>query len=334
MKPRMPRVELPVPYAVSIICDSIGPSGVRFTTFVVTYPRFVHSEMMTHRMLSKSSASSRAIPSEKMRAMIRDTPALPLWWGKNQSGMQAKEELDNSHLVYGTAQQEGPVDAQGGSVCRLIEERTERGEAQRLWLEARDAMLDYSDRLAKLGLHKALVNRLTEVWMPITVVISGTDWNNLWHLRDHPDAMPELQVPVTEMFYQYLESKPKKLDEGDWHQPFMDAETIAACRLSWNLDQAIPVSAYPFAVDSLNKISAARCARVSYLNHEGKRVIDDDLKLYDRLVRRDDPREPIHAAALEHTAQALATAERIGNVRGWRQLRKTIPNEAGPEETV
>src|SRR4051812_11787989 len=79
-----------------IIADSLNPSGSRLTTFILEYPRFVHAELMTHRMFSKNAASSRAIPIEKMIQQVIDNPAMPVWWGKNQSGMQAKEELDDT----------------------------------------------------------------------------------------------------------------------------------------------------------------------------------------------------------------------------------------------
>ena len=76
-----------------IILDSVGPNDARLTTFELTYPRMVHAELMTHRMFSRNSASSRAIPTEKLLARIEEDPVLPVWWGKNQSGMQAREEL-------------------------------------------------------------------------------------------------------------------------------------------------------------------------------------------------------------------------------------------------
>ena len=81
-------------YNAKIVLDSVGPNGARLTTFELSYPRFVHAELMTHRMFSRNSASSRAIPTEKLLARIKEDPAMPVWWGKNQSGMQAREELE------------------------------------------------------------------------------------------------------------------------------------------------------------------------------------------------------------------------------------------------
>src|SRR5574343_569748 len=85
-----------------IIKDSISPVGKRITTFELEYPRFVHSELMTHRVFSRNAASSRAIPIETMIKQVLENPAMPVWWGKNQAGMQAKEELDDVHCVEQT----------------------------------------------------------------------------------------------------------------------------------------------------------------------------------------------------------------------------------------
>jgi hypothetical protein len=78
-------------YEAKIILDSVGPNAARLTTFELQYPRIVHAELMTHRVFSRNSASSRAIPTERLLERIERDPVLPVWWGKNQSGMQARE---------------------------------------------------------------------------------------------------------------------------------------------------------------------------------------------------------------------------------------------------
>src|SRR4051812_43727861 len=128
-------------YQTRILRDSIAPCGRRLTTWELTYPRFVHAELMTHRMFSRNSASSRAIPTEKLMARVREDPALPVWWGRNQAGMQADGELGDEP----------------------------RAAAQHLWLKARDQMLEMVERLSAVGLHKQITNRLIEPWMFITV---------------------------------------------------------------------------------------------------------------------------------------------------------------------
>src|ERR1044072_9346325 len=80
-------------YSVRVLKDSISPVGARLTTMEVTLPRLVLAEFNTHRVFSRNSASSRAIPVEKMLKKIQEDPFIPVYWGKNQKGMQANEEL-------------------------------------------------------------------------------------------------------------------------------------------------------------------------------------------------------------------------------------------------
>lgn len=269
-------------YATRILCDSRAPSGVRLTTWELTYPRFVHAELMTHRVFSRNSSSSRAIPIEKMMAKVREDPALPVWWGANQPGMQARAEL----------------------------EPAAQAEAQRLWLEARDHMLVYAERLHQTGLHKQLVNRILEPWMFITVLVSGTTFSNWFHLRNHPDAQPEIAWVAKAMWQQYQDATPRAVPEGGWHLPFVTDEERMGCDLA-----------------TLKQISTGRCARVSYLTHDGKRDLQKDIELHDRLCAGPLTGEPGHWSPFEHVARALATPDPSGNFTGWWQYRKEFPAE-------
>ncbi|MFZ9611624.1 MAG: hypothetical protein ACO294_13075, partial [Methylococcales bacterium] len=137
--------------SAKVIADSISPEGVRMTTMEIEYPRFILAELNTHRMLSKNSASSRAIPVKTMHEFIRDNPATPVHWGKNQPGMKANEEV-------------------GSAV---------KAEAIEIWNRAKDDAIHWADALAhKLAVHKQIANRITEPWMTMKTVISGTEWNN------------------------------------------------------------------------------------------------------------------------------------------------------------
>lgn len=289
-------------YAVKILADSISVRGHRLTTFEATYPRFVHSELMTHRMLSKNSASSRAIPSEKMRKMVMETPALPVFWGKNRAGMQAKEEVDDSIKVWEQCSENNPGE-------------TDRDAVKRLWLQARNEMVRFSDRLASLGLHKQLCNRLTEVWMPITIVVSATEWNNFFTLRCHPDAQPEIQKIAVMMRDAYNSSTPTLIHDGQYHRPYIRQEDKEEMYLFDSEKAEI----------SLNKISVGKCARVSYLTHNNKRDLMEDVILCDRLL------ESRHLSPFEHVATPVGSSF-LGNFRGWRQYRKEIPNESGEND--
>lgn len=289
-------------YNVKILLDSVSQAGKRITTFELTYPRFVHAELLTHRLFSKNSASSRAIPVKKMLDNIRNDPAMPLFWGRNQSGMQAAEELS--------------------SVCS-DDMLSERDQAKRVWLKARDEAVFYAERMMDLGLHKQIANRVTEPWMFITVILTSTEFENWFNLRDSPFAQPEIAWVAKEMRQKMAESEPNWIEEGEWHLPLVDIDREDAAAF----DQAFPKllcdeSFQQFSarrMEARKKISAGRCARVSYLTHDGKRDPKEDVVLADRLASSG------HWSPFEHASQALSDPElRVGNFMGWRQYRADV----------
>lgn len=263
-----------------IIKDSINiHTGDRLTTWILEYPRFIHSELLTHRVFSKNSASSRAIPTNKIIKDIIKNPAMPIWWGKNQSGMQAKEELED-YLIED---------------CKFD------------WLRAMDSCIERSQYLSKRGLHKQIANRILEPWFNMRVILSGTEYDNFFLLRAHPDAQPEFQKLAYLMLEKYNESIPEKLNVGEWHIPFGDNLPIEINRK----DQI--------------KIAIARCARVSYLRLDGTGIdLSGDIELYNRLTGSN----PKHLSPTEHIAEATAICDAnspdCANFRGWRQYRSLI----------
>lgn len=215
-------------------------------------------------------------------ARIREDPAMPIWWGKNQAGMQAHEVLEGET----------------------------RNQAIGLWLEARDKMLAAVEQLGQLGLHKQLANRLIEPWMFITVLVSATEYSNWFHLRNHRMAQPEIAWVARAMWLQYNENIPTEVPVGGWHLPLIQPQELLL------LDEA-----------TAKKVATGRCARVSYLTHEGVRDFAKDIELHDRLCSGPATGEPGHWSPFEHVAQALATPERSGNYSGWFQYRKEFKDE-------
>jgi len=289
-------------YDAKIILDSIGPNGARLTTFELTYPRFVHAELMTHRVFSRNSASSRAIPTEKLLERIEKDPALPVWWGKNESGMQARAQLEG----------------------------TEREDVQRGWLSGRDDMVALARRLGRAGLHKQIANRIVEPWMFITVLVTTTETGNFFGLRDHADAQPELAHVAAKAHQLFKEHEPQQLRSGQWHLPLVTGNDEAELRTTGlaTIDDI-----------KLCLISVGRCARISYLTHDGKRDPQADIDLATQRLRPSG-----HMSPFEHVAQAVTSEEwarygtilmrdwiekRIppGNLWGWKQFRKTLQNE-------
>jgi len=262
-----------------IIQDSKA-HGSRLTTYVLSYPRWVHAEVMTYRVFSRNASSSRAIPIAKMIERATKQTAFPVHWGKNQKGMQAFEELT-------------PKDQE---------------RAKGLWLAAAETAARYAQELADIGVHKQITNRLIENFQNIEVVVSSTKWANFFAQRNHPDAQPEIQELARVMLKAYRASTPRELVDGDLHLPFIT-----------ELERAT----YPTA--TLLQMSSARCARVSYLNHEGKTpTLEEDTSLFEKLVGG----EIKHASPLEHPCQVDSCATNSCNFgRPWVQYRKLIPGE-------
>jgi len=279
---------------VKIVADSMSKAGKRITTFVLTYPRFIHAEFMTHRVLSRNASSSRAIPVKKQIAMVRSNMVIPIHIGANRPGMQAKEEVS----------------------------ALKKKAAVFIWKALGHTACIAASILDRLGVHKQVANRVLEPWNHITVVVTATEWDNFFALRVHPDAQPEIHALAAKMYDLYSSIDIKTVNPGYWHLPFMDKESLAECSILYGVScVADEEEAMTLAI----KRSVARCARVSYMNHDGtKSTIQQDLDLYQRLLGN----TPIHASPSEHQAMAMFEPDfQSGNFRGWMQYRKTIPNE-------
>lgn len=183
-----------MPITAKIIEDSISHDGIRLTTFQLMYPRFIHSEVMTHRVFSRNASSSRAIPVKKMIQMVREEPAMPIHWGKNQPGMQANEEIQ--HV----------------------------GAAMDIWLRAARNAANIAEELQQIGVHKQVANRVLEPFQHISVVLTATEFDNWFELRAHPDAQPEIQALALEMAGVMAQSVPHELDVGEWHLPYVTVD--------------------------------------------------------------------------------------------------------------
>lgn len=208
-----------------IIADSISPDGVRITTMELEYPRFIHAEFMTHRVFSRNAASSRAIPVAKVIEQVRTNPAMPIHWGKNQSGMQAKEEV---------------VDIM---------------EAKMLWWMAARQAADRAESMHAIGLHKQVANRILEPFVTIKVVVTATEWDNFFNLRCHPDAQPEIHELANKMRTAITESNPRAIYYGEWHVPYVERVR--------NQDGSLRYGD-GLTVDEALMVSASCCAQVSY----------------------------------------------------------------------
>ena len=297
-------------YRAEIVADSIGPNGRRPTTILIEHPMMIEQELLRHRSFSFSYGSTRAIPIQKQIQKVVNDPFIPISWGRAGKGMQATEELTEKE--------------------RLV--------AEKIWLCARDNALYMAGKLTgacfvdedgfkcpdaqpelgtQLKVHKQIAGRLLQPFSWRIGLITATDWKQFFHLRCHPDAQPEIQKLAWIMFDAYMGSTPVEKEVGEWHLPFVTDEDVLEAT------QREDGSVRLFA-EYLCKLSTARCARVSYLTHDGKRDPQADVELHDRLLGSG------HWSPMEHQAKAmpeLARYRSYGNLHGWFQYRKQFDDE-------
>lgn len=268
-----------------IICDSINKYGNRLTTFLLTFPRIILAEVNTHRVFTKSSSSSRAIPLKKQIRRIEEDPYIPIFWGKNQSGMTSKEELSLDEIEKATT----------------------------IWLNSMDSAIEHVRQLEEIGLHKQFAARLLEPYMHQTVVLSGTEFDNFFWLRNHEDAQPEFQLLASRMQEEYNKHNPKLLSDGEWHLPFVTDKEYGE-----------------YDLKNLLTLSTSRCASASYLTVDGFQMdLTRANSIFDKLLNGGR----FHASPFEH--QATPDIMTNGNWNkskdhrnyvGWVQHRAIMEN--------
>ena len=308
----------------TIIADSKNEHGQRITSFICTFPRIVLAEFNTHRMLSRNSASSRAVPFNKMLKQIKERPFIPIKWMKDHKGMQGNEYFTSDDKI---ANENGKFPAP-----YMLEKQ---------WLKARDSAILRAKKLSHDGLTKQIVNRLLEPFKWHTVICTATDYQNFFALRAHEAAEIHIQKLAFMMLEEYNNSEPKQLKAGQWHIPFGDSFDQE------RLDQAFEYH-YGFDADWSQediehmfeklevKIATARCARVSYENFEGGDDYQKDIDLHDRLASMG------HMSPMEHCGRSMSREEYLSygietpkggengwckNFHGFVQYRSLFENE-------
>lgn len=283
-----------------IVADSISPEGVRIVSVQTQAPRLIHSELLRHRVFSFSAGSSRAVPVTRMLHQVCNDPARPKRFGANKAGMQDAGE--HHEMVR------SPIT---GLMLNVDE----------AWNQAARDAAWWADAFRAAGYHKQVANRLTEPFQMLPCLVTATEWDNFFELRDHDDADPTIRELAVQVKQAMDQSTPRRIPIGGWHVPYVRDEELTY---------------YPWA--TLTKISAARCARNSYMNHAGDPpTLEEDLLLFDKLVGS----KPWHASPLEHQATPARSNpntesklpwerweryELHGNFKGWVQHRKCHEN--------
>lgn len=273
---------------VQMIEDSVSPDDIRLSSIQMKYWRPIHSELMTHRVFSRNARSSRAVP---VATLLKEEMFVPRF-GMNQPGMQSEIAA--------------PPDLQA--------------KWAREWEDLAGITRDYVRRWSEEKMHKQHANRPLEWFGWIDVLVTSTDWENFFALRLDPGAQPELQYLANQIHMAMASSKPRKLQPGEWHLPYVLQEERQLIEL-----------------EEQQKLSVARCARLSYRPFDGNADMESELKRYESLVVN----RPVHASPAEHQATPdqvtdadgefsfpdWTQPELHGNFYGWVQYRKTLPHE-------
>lgn len=333
-----------------MVADSLSPQKHRLSTMLITFPRFILAELNTHRMLSKNSASSRAIPFAKMVKSVQENPFIPIAWQKDHKGMQGTEYIKSSDSM--------PAEYRNFNRMEFVEG---------MWLKARDEAVYQATQLQKIGeVTKQLCNRLLEPFMYHTVLISGTEFSNFFDLRcpdyqvefpysrgqvehfksrkDYTEAMVRMMgdefkederkkynsytdldwlkinkgqaeihmMALAEAMWDCMnESKPKLLSGGQWHIPFFDKIDLS----QWDFTESTGLAV---------KISTAMAARTSYtvVGDEKEVSYETLIGIHDRIINA----IPRHSSPMEHCAIAQDNSERFFNLQGFKSYRYILDN--------
>lgn len=250
-----------------VLADSISPEGQRFTTFEVEAPRIILAETNTHHAIVKNCSSTRAITISKAIQQIEENGFEPIYWGKKQTGMSAKEELSEVRLEL----------------------------AGSYWKQAKRNAIRMVEALDGIEAHKQIAGRLLEPFQMVKQVLSATDLDNFFNLRIHPDAQPEILMLAYKMYKALQASTPIQLKAGEWHLPYVVTTRDNEGKIMY-VDSLKEAHYIEYSLEEAQRISASCCAQVSYRN------TDDSLEkadtIFDRLIRAD----VLHASPFEHLA--------------------------------
>lgn len=290
-----PWYETELPYehgACRVIADSVAPTGERATTFEMILWRPMLPENNTYKMTSRNAASSRAIPLRR------------------KTGSPGVLDLIEQHpagpLKWGAEKpgmQSGDELVNGSLSAAKVE-----------WDLAREDAIRHAERMSSIGVHKSIINRLLEPFMWVRLVQTSTDWANMIAQRSNyktDEAQAEIAVMADSVADLLDYHTPNPLSPGVWHLPYL-----------------LPEERDELTLDEARAVSAARCARTSYLTFERKICTDDDVRLFEKLRAA----EPGHFSPMEHQATPLGRLDRpLGNLVGYRQFRHVIEDELAHE---
>lgn len=270
-----------------VILSSMSPNDIVCGTLTCIYPRYIHAEVMTHRVFNRNAGSSRAIPVWKLIKAIRETPAIPVHWGLNQKGMQANKEVTGWR----------------------------RWLLQQVWNSHRRSSLRHAWLADKLGGHKQLVNRMIENHGHIKVIITATEWSNFFKLRTSKKAMPEIQELAWACYEALGKTKPVLLDHGEWHLPFVTEEE----KKGYTIERCLEMSAARCARVSYQTFDGRPASPIHDTELAMNLLKDGHMSPFEHQATP-DRRIGKKPKKWEHP-------EMHGSLKGWIQNRKQLPHE-------
>lgn len=320
-------------------------TGKEIVTFELEFPRIILAEFNTHNALSKNASSSRAIPVPTMLKQVRENPAFPTRFGAANTGMQDKGH--HSDLV----------EIEMGTIHEV-------GSPEYIWESAAKIASEIAESYHNAGYAKQICNRLIEPFQMMKVVMTATELNNFFWLRDHEAADPTIAELARKIKEALGASTPEILKPGEWHVPYynngcwkpsfkfskLDEPTANMVDVKFKENEVV-VDAFGHSLDHALIISSSCCAQVSY------RKLDDTIEKARSVVARlnlqgEEPDQPVHASPLEHLAtpfeypdyqtmlsgrlfsdweEGVTHVDRdgqlgSGNLKGWKQYRQLVPN--------
>lgn len=322
-------------YKCVIVLDTLRPradsssdeSNYRITTMVVRFPRCVLSEMNTHRVFSRNSASSRARSLKTTIKQVMEDPYIPLFT-ENSKGMQGPFIIDKAQLAMAKKEWLSSRDAAVKHALRMLLGH----KMDQIDYDPYDVLdLYYDSYYGKdyegsriPNVHKQTANRLLEPFMWHETLITSSYWRNFFDLRMDEAAQPEIQAIATLMHEAMHESQPDIFPE---HIPFVKREQHTSQRA---------------LLHDLQK-SAAECARISYVDRSTAKNKTGSEDLARRLLSQG------HMSPFEHQAIdpdiyktlfprgefTLSTMGLHGNLDPcWVQGRHIFEHQIGKESHV
>lgn len=292
-----------------VLAKSVSPQGKVVCTWEVTVHRYVWAQVLTHRDLSRNAMSSRACSVPKMQEALT---AVPIHWGKHQSGMQAYSENES-----------------------MINFRGEYYTREQAWNLGKEFSSELAMAFHEAQYAKQIVNRITEPYQMIKAVMTSTDMDNFYWLRLANDPQHEIRELSRKMKESFDAKAAKRLKKGEWHVPYVKTHRhtlVAGGELTYHSQDGEELT-----VEEAKQVSASSIAQVSYRDIDSSK--DKAETVFTKLGVGTDrvhssPFESVLTPMTDETTfetEGVTSLHKVkglmsGNSSGWIQYRHLLKN--------